>query len=215
MISEHDLARRFGSFWHELLPFSDLFIRDMNRAFVEDYSDRWIRGLVGPSHTAAVNEAGFALFRNEVDGVERPVSLFDHDPFMRQLGMIEAVRIAGRLKDYFDQSGLARPQFYPAFAGCGFVGACKGDILAGRLLVEVKAGTRPFRAEHVRQVLVYSALEHAAGSHRFDEVCLLNPRGGMDFRMSLVELVQRLTGRHVDSVLEQVVQFVSERGNSI
>lgn len=85
----------------------------------------------------------------------------------------EIDRLARVLARYTSQ--LDSPTFHPAIPGCGVVDSATADIVTPAGLIEVKAVTRPFRSNDVRQSLVYTAMLYAVGELK-QTIALVNPR---------------------------------------
>jgi hypothetical protein len=105
--------------------------------------------------------------------------------------------------------------FDPSFPGSGVVSSCRGDLLAGTTLVEVKAGNRGFRAEDVRQVLVYLALNYVARQHEITHMMLLNPRSGHYSKLSVTSLCLFASGLSENELLESIIFGFSLQGTSV
>ena len=76
-------------------------------------------------------------------------------------------------------------------------------------LFEVKAGDRSFRATDVRQLLVYCALNHAAGAFRIRNVGLVNPRVGTRALVGLDECALQMAGASAPDLLAAIVHELS------
>ena len=102
----------------------------------------------------------------------------------------DAVTLSIRLGYFFKERDidLRKLTFEPRFSGCGIIDECFGDILYEKTLYEVKAGERSFRSIDLRQVLVYCALDYAAGNRAISGVCLLNPRHGVHWYAPVSEI---------------------------
>jgi hypothetical protein len=84
--------------------------------------------------------------------------------------------------------------FSPAVRGNGIVNSCFADLGVGRTLFEVKTVSRLFQSKDLRQLLVYLALESAAGEQRWEYGGFLNPRLATFCTFSIDWLVSRLSG---------------------
>ena len=230
MISEVSFATDFTSFWRQLTPLMDGFVRQMNRgAYVRDSAP--LRSEVVASRRAFVNEVAFQTYCR-----------LQRSPGADQQGMLQAAidaaaseaksiaRLGGwegdasavlqeaersdvrqqilRLRDRLDKVG-GSITCWPEFSGCGFVDSCKGDILADVTLVEVKAGERFFRAIDVRQVLTYLALNLACGAYSVSRVAIVNLRLGVSFEMSVDDLCFETSGRASSTLLDALIYAMS------
>jgi hypothetical protein len=107
--------------------------------------------------------------------------------------------------------------FSPAVRGNGILNSCFADLGVGKTLFEVKTVSRPFQSKDLRQLLVYLALESAAGEPRWEYGGFLNPRLSIFCTFSVDWLVSRLSGgRPSKAVFTDFVQalardFVQDR----
>ena len=231
MISETEFAQSHAEFWHQLLPMAEGYVRARNRQLgrftkpIKSSTPANVRGLV--------NEMGFRLFASSVaTGVavlrlpEATVLRCVEEALVYVLGaqqraefpqfdltsreVMEAQTVGERLTLFFQKADQPIVETFPVFLGCGLVDECVGDVLAGDVLFEVKAGERNFRTIDVRQVLVYCALNFAAKSYSIERICLVNPRMGVYLEEPLDVLCSELAGRPTTEILADIVQFVSE-----
>lgn len=231
MISERKFSNSYASFWTQLLPTADVFVRHMNLA------NKRFRPPVGSitsdrDKRAIINELGFRLFAARADGLEingeykrslelesrtyigRLVRDISEMPPLSTKEMEESEHIALALATYFDSQKLNYLVFLPPFKGCGWLEACKGDIINGARLIEVKAGDRPFRITDVRQVLAYLTLNFAAKQYPLSEVAFVNPRTCMCYECEVDSFVERCSGRKAVDIFEDIIEFVSAETNS-
>lgn len=234
MISERKFAASYTSFWNQILPRVDGYLRRIN-CLCERYEDEI--PVIGSAHRdrrAIVNELGFRLFeaacakkrvsvrrvleisetvrqyvarlsRADDDIVREPVSESEID---------EANAISASLKVYFKDTPIRELVFWPYFPGCGILHATKGDILYGKRLYEVKAGDRTFRVTDMRQILTYCAMDFAAGKYGIENVVLLNPRRGTHFCTSVEQIVKESSGGSPVDFFNNVIEFLSAETNS-
>jgi hypothetical protein len=238
MISEKAFASTFSSFWQNLAPMGDDFVRTMNLAV--RHFDRPMHSASSPSRRALVNEIGFLLYKKSQASGTSVEAILGSDEKSAQISR-EAMVLVQR---YQGDSGvqLAEPEsrewteglelsrrlkssilgfangmhilLSPRFAGCGFIDGCEGDVLAGNTLYEVKAGSRPFRLVDVRQVVIYLALNYAKSRFRIDNVGFLNPRLGTYYQCGVQQFTVGLSGKGAVELLSELVDFVSSGGIS-
>ena len=236
MISEVTFASTFSSFWRELLPAADAYVRRRNLA-LERFSQ--------PVRSSdllfrdAINELGFRLFCLGVEtGATEPLSLSDSviaetaRQTMRYIGRFravpgdaagmpraatdEALFLARRI-GFFVAPLRAKHQPFvcrPKFAGCGMVDACEGDLSWGSTLCEVKSGDRLFRSSDLRQLLTYCALRYGEGRREIARITLVNPRRGVHFSDSLEGLCRETSGLSPSEVMLEIVEVLSESESS-
>lgn len=233
MISERKLAAGFSSVWRELLPRGEAFTRRVNLqagrfappllhdapaersaliselgfrlygAHLESLVDLYGEGLGASQALAEIASGAFAYVQAlpRMDHPLAPVSDAEVDV---------AVAYARRMQWYF---ASAEPEktltLSPIFKGCGIVDSCRGDVLAGTRLYEIKNVERDFRAADIRQVLVYTSLGYAAGEPVVDSVGLLNARTGRFFFTSMEGFAYGLAGTSASELLSSVVAFIT------
>ena len=122
----------------------------------------------------------------------------------------EAEALVGTLQDFvhgWEDGEKIVPR--PAFSGCGFLAACRGDLLLGHTLYEMKRVERGFRQPDLRQLVIYCALNAAAAQHDIRRVGLINPQRGTFFRADLEWLVRNLAGRGSAELFPDILDFVT------
>ena len=100
----------------------------------------------------------------------------------------------------------AAVEFSPAIAGANIMPSCRADLSIGAALYEIKTVSRNFQSRDIRQLLIYLALQAAAGDRRWLYGGLFNPREGVFCRFSVDWLVERLSGGRPP--LDVLVEFV-------
>lgn len=232
MISEVVFAREFSSFWRVATPTMEGFVRRLNSGLYDrDYGP--LRAATAANRRSFVNEVAFELFciRASVSesGESRPsltesldlavaivrkanVLMSRDGDYVTGLTQFERDDVAEqvhRLSQRLAASSTRSIVVKPAFPGCGIVDTCHGDVLAGDILFEVKAGDRPFRSIDVRQLLTYLALNYMSRRYVIRSVGLVNPRVGVSVEMATGELCYGASGRDVPDLLEAIAYGIS------
>jgi hypothetical protein len=231
VISEREFAQSHAEFWHQLLPMAESYIRARNRQLGRFAKP--IKSSMPANMRGLINEIGFRLFAEsvatDVAVLRLPVATILRcvdDGVMYVIGeqnrtdvphlditsreVIEAQTVGHRIALFFQEAEQRSISTFPLFRGCGRVDECVGDVLAGDVLFEIKAGERNFRTLDLRQVLVYCALNFAGRSYAIERICLINPRMGVFLEESLDDLCSELAGRPPTEILADIVQFISE-----
>jgi hypothetical protein len=236
MISELFFARERGGFWHELLPMEEKFVRELNMFGTKQFTRR-ARALVSRFDRDFVNELAFRIFqataskrnvlairslertklRIVVDETYAYIQRFrsnskrPSEPLsITPKHVTEAQLIAQRLRKCFQtEMFLGSIVFNPEFRGCGIVDEATGDIYTDGTLFEVKAGDRSFRATDVRQLLTYSALNHASEQYSIVRLGLVNPRYGTQAIFKLEDCCLQMAGESAPDVLAAIVHELS------
>ena len=232
MISERILARGFSSFWRNLLPMSDAFVKHINLDY--ERFDLEIDSLDNDSTTRAlINENGFELFRLCLNTGRNLQDLEDHEideVYLKSKGKIRIYEgINNYLPDDLTKEDLKESMliaktllsFYnpikrncivsPYFQGCGIIDDCYGDLIdqKSKTLYEFKAGDRNFKSIDLRQVFVYLALNHSSNSYDIENFCLLNPRRGGLFKVDVDEACYIMSGREAHDIYSQIINFIT------
>lgn len=228
------LARGFTSFWNDVVPFCDVLVADVNKYFAVDF-DTVIESSTERNRTALVNEVGFELYRTAldrktdvasvvrdrlrlkqaIDSVRDTLSRFAKEmpPPCNTNELHEAVEIGRRLEDFFTRrQKRAKPKLRVPMPGCGWLEACELDAWLNGTLFEIKAGDRGFLGTDIRQVLVYCALSSESRTLEIENVCLVNPRRGMYYGITVEELCIRIAGARRFEVTNAIINLVAESG---
>ncbi|MGM0656330.1 MAG: hypothetical protein ACQETR_13580 [Thermodesulfobacteriota bacterium] len=227
MISERKFSNSFSSFWNELLPTADSFVRRMNLS-----CDRYCLPTESPfeinrDKRAVINELSFRLFKNLAQGkelsikdkmelsakvscyIEKLAKNIKIDQPISQEELDEAESLSFSLKSYFSKVDLPKLQFWPSFRGCGRIHACKGDIISNEKLIEVKAGDRHFRITDIRQIITYLSLNSISKQYAIHQVALVNPRKGLSFETTVDTLIEDCSRRKPVDLFGDIIDFLS------
>lgn len=224
MSSAEEFATEFGSFWHSCLPMAEGFIRTFNLA--KQRFELPLRSSSPPERHALIAEAAFADFRSPNAAPVERVSAEAADQAVIQVAAIvktsasaisplterervEAKSLSNRLKHFIQWVEGKNVVVDPAFPGCGFIEPSVGDIQVDDMLIEVKAVDRSFRSVDLRQVLMYAALNHAAGLPPIRTLTLMNPRQGTYLSWTPDVVCYQAAGLPASEVYESIVEFVS------
>lgn len=236
MISETSFAKRFTSFWNELLPNAKNHVRLVNSA----YRISTHRPLLAPerkSNIAFVNVLAFEIYRysiiNQID--ERKIAKPEFRRSHEYLYLIE--KSSNYLKRFSDQQGYELPllnkehrqaveiaklilkryhwrsnsKIDPKFDGCGFINPAVGDILLDRTLVEIKSGDRPFNLQDLKQVLIYCTLNHYSKlTSPIERIELYNPRKGTSFSEEIADFAINLSALSPQQLFSEIESFISQ-----
>lgn len=232
MISERKFSNTFSSFWKQLFPMGEAFVRRLNLACERQVPPLDSSLPVNRDKRAVINELAFRLFKekaenNTVNGkklvklsneVITYIEKLSHtiptiEPLVQE-ELEEAEGLANSLSSFFKDSSLSKLQFWPSFMGCGNVHTCKGDILYGDTLVEVKAGDRHFRINDIRQVIIYLSLNFSSQQYSINNVELINPRTGLYFQASVRTIIEECSGKMPVDIFSDIVEFISNEVGS-
>lgn len=229
MIGATRFSGAYGSFWRDVTPTMDLFVRKINLDLynrVEPPADYQVE----PKRSALVAEAAFALFdlqsRHEGDRALFFQRFTEQatDEARRRLALLSAENIGDdlnpdelnatqelfrRLSSFFIDIQGRELVLKPYFPGCGFVDQSEGDIIYGDTLFEIKSVDRNFRSVDIKQLITYAALNHKSRSYHFREIGIFNPRMGTEFRMGLDDVCMEVAGISSIELLEIIAYSIA------
>ena len=229
MIGATRFAGAYGSFWRNMTPTIDLFVRKINIEFYErieppcDYD-------VDPSRSALIAETAFALFsersRHHGDSADflkrfaaksvaearRKLARLNADNIGDDLNeneMKAVQELFRRLSSFFVNRRRVALVVRPNFPGCGFVDRSEGDVIYDDTLFEIKAVDRNFRSVDIKQLITYAVLNHTSEKYFFRDIGLFNPRRGTEFRMSLDNVCVEVSGVSAIELLEMIAYAIA------
>ena len=216
----------------------DGFVRSVNGSSVTYARAPVLR--IGPKRSSVVSELASKMFREATES-GRGVSMVFGDrelvgaqglaarqriaqldgqrlaevPHLDSSEEAAAAELASSTQRYFlERHAADRLLVGVALPGCGLVDAAEADVLAGRVLYELKSVQRGFRGADFRQVLVYAALNYAGRTHEIEDIGVLNPRRGVVCRVSVNSFARLTAGISGNELLAEVVEAMSRPGVS-
>jgi hypothetical protein len=233
MITVSTFCKMHSSFWKEVAPTTDIFVRKLNLGQYErEFEEMKIP--TQPARRGFVNEVAFATFRQSVEKSERwPPPALSKEDLDRALASVRSQPIRKEdseielredlapeeLRDIDEQRVRLMRVFLhnysgpvaiePVFPGCGVIDTSKGDLLVSGTLFEIKAGDRLFRSIDVRQLIMYSTLNYV--SHRFliERLGLFNPRIGISATISVDDLCFEISGKNSTELFSEIAALIS------
>ena len=229
MIGATRFAGAYGSFWRDVTPTIDLFVRKINLELSErveppqDYR-------VDPTRSALIAETAFALFdqQSRYDGdrtnffenfVERAaaeargrlallnVEHIDRVLSAEELNTVE--ELFHRLSLFFAERHGRRLVTRPSFPGCGFIDRSEADVIYDDTLFEVKTVERNVRSVDIKQLITYATLNHISGSYFIRDIGIYNPRRGTECSMGLDDVCLKISGVSAIELLELIAYSVA------
>ncbi len=240
MISEKTFIRYYSSFWEQLLPGVDHYVRMINSGLKERLYNP-IETVDVPARRALINGIAYHLFykinkgdlsleklkkyscnSSEIEEIQsneakKMASLNSSETFGDNISINELSIIKDlvqRLVDY--SSGKPDIVVYPKFQGCGLLFDCYGDILYRTILVEVKGGKSNFTRQDLLQMLTYGALNYISDTPIvIDKFELLNIRTGLNWYEEVEEVCEVIAGASSAEVYSEIVNYISNNYRSI
>lgn len=121
----------------------------------------------------------------------------------------EGYELAQRYEAFVRQVGTDGQVTIPVpLRGAGFLGACQADMLVGDYLVEIKTVKRNLSSKDIRQLVVYLALNAAAGNPDWKFAGFFNPRRSTFHKLISADLIEHMSGgRAPVDVFSQLIEF--------
>lgn len=234
MISASAFCKLHSSFWRDVAPTTDIFVRRLNLRKEREFPEMDIP--TRPMRRGFINEVAFAVFcqsakvqrgwppeklrKEEIDAaVASVVSLAAHrevragDKSEESLAADELLDIEEQCNRLLRMFSFNRPAdalvTEPIFPGCGIVDTCKGDVIVSNTLFEVKAGDRKFLSVDIRQLITYATLNQISKRFRIDGIGLFNPRVGTSVTISVDDLCFEVSGKRSDELFSQIASVIS------
>jgi hypothetical protein len=227
VISERKFSNSYSSFWNQLLPTADSFVRRLNLT-CERFTKPIDSSLsVDRDKRAVINELAFRLFKEQANSgkissgkiisleqdvrsyIERLAPSIKKLTALSKEELIESEKIAASLSAYFYKPDFKAMTFWPLLKGCGQLDACRADIIYKNKLIEVKAGDRHFRITDLRQIITYLALNFYSQQYQLAYIALVNPRTGKEFECAIDTLIESCSGKKSVDVFSDVIDFLS------
>ena len=235
MISASSFCKVHSSFWRDLAPTTDIFVRRLNLGQYErEFAE--MKFQTRPMRRGFVNEVAFAVFcqsakaqqgwppgKLKKEEIDRAVATVRSLAVRREIGgesKSEEELAAEELLDIEEQNSRMIRMFSfnrpadelvtePVFPGCGIIDACKGDLIVSNILFEVKAGDRLFRSVDVRQLITYATLNQISKRFNIEKVGLFNPRIGVSATISVDDLCFEISGKNSTELFSEIAAAIS------
>jgi hypothetical protein len=235
VISVSAFCKMHSSFWKGVAPTTDIFVRRLNLGHYErEFPEMTISTL--PTRRGFINEVAFAVFcqsarkgqgwppgrlsKAELDEAVtsiRPLSArkealeeIKQDDVLGHEELLDIEEQRDRLMRFvFLNRSVGTLVVEPVFPGCGVIDTSKGDLIASNVLYEVKAGDRLFRSIDIRQLILYSTLNHISGSFKIERLGLFNPRIGISATIPMDDLCFEISGKNSAELFSEIAAVVS------
>jgi hypothetical protein len=221
MISETYFASKYTSFWNDLLPGKNKYIRYVVNNEIEAVEPP-LESIDIPSSRGLINYTAFKLsvksltkeidysllenlkqnseiFKSVFDEAKRFIENFEGKQNLtydlRQEEILLIKEIAKRIYHRYVVQIKKGCKFFPEpfFQGCGIINSANGDLILDNELVEIKAGKRKFSVNDIKQILVYATLHSLNNEYgTLTSFELYNPREGFSFQDSFANLCNEL-----------------------
>ena len=229
MIDAKVFATRYGSFWRDAAPALNAFVRRLNLDLYQRVEPP-VDLRVESARSALVAETAFQLFslralHAELD--EEFVEAYVDEAAVKagrklvrltannveeSLGDMELYAVGElfrRLCGYFLGAEGQQVTVQPKIPGCGIVRVAEADVIVDKALYEVKSVDRDFRSIDIRQLVIYAAMNRAAGIYDIEELGIYNPRKGTEVKLSVEDLCVGISGLSAVELLDSVIYAVA------
>lgn len=235
MISEATFAKKFTSFWNEILPNSKNYVRLINGGLIEALYEPF-EAAERKNNIALINVLSFNMLRsfcnNESTFEELNKSSYtESEKFQEIIGKSlqylskfkygnncslplsnnEKAQINRLFKAMYDQCiyDSCYRIIDPHFDGCGFINKSYGDLVSDNKIIEIKSGERRFSVTDVRQIIIYLVLNHYSSKPiNIASVMLFNPRMGIIFAESVENFCMNLSGLSSQELFIEIQKFI-------
>lgn len=234
MMKATTYIRNYSTYWNELLPGSNKFIKDINlnskkskskeaNIEIEDRAD--FRYLISDFSyeffIKIVEDFKLVTYLTNLNSRHKIFKNIMAEIVLKEKGFkftkpeIEIIRtITSRI--YLKYGSKNKLRTKPKFKGCGIISEGEGDLSYSNTLVELKAGERNFRIGDIRQLLIYCTLQHSEDSSKaFKYVELYNPRMGLFWRSSIEVLVLEIAGCSSTELYNEIINHISDSERAI
>ena len=227
MISETKFARGYSSFWMEYFPWLNSYTKSINEYHL-DKSLSSVPEMDQPEHRSINNTIAFFHYRNLISDSNYSIEASKEEALQymkRFLGNNVSTYNFGKYDKDVISMQIKNLQkipkcdltLDPPFPGCGIIDNCKGDILQGNKLIEVKAGSRFIQPADLKQLIVYYALNWVSSTIKYDirQLEIFNPRVGYFWTVKTDELFYSVTNEPKEVVFEQLVKYLVVQSEEI
>lgn len=235
MISELTFSRKFTSYWNQLLPNANNFIRIVNGSLIDDvYTPLDENGK--KENNVFVNECGFNLyvaihsniinesllstndlfyqpeFSRVIEKTEHELRKFSYGSnFELPLSPPEYNSIKNIAWNILNRYRTYQTTTSPSFSGCGIINNSYGDIYYSNTLVEIKSGDRKFSVYDLRQLLTYFTLNFYSREKRpLQKFELFNPRMGIVYNDDITTLCRELAFIQPEEMFFQIMTAITD-----
>lgn len=244
MISETYFASKYTSFWRDLLPGKNRYIRYVVNNDIETVEPP-LESIDTPSSRGFINYIAFKLsvksLTKEIDysaleEFEQNSELFESvfeeaKIFLEKFGETQDItyditseevtlikEIAKRIYRRYIAKIEKGCRFFPepSFQGCGVINSANGDLILDNVLIEIKAGKRKFSINDIKQILVYATLHSLNNNYgTLSSFELYNPREGFSFYDSFTNLCNELACASPQEIYSEIKRYIIDTMNSI
>jgi len=215
MLSERQLSRSHTSLWSYCAPRLNAKLVNSIELLqtAQNSVKRWdcpLETAITPQHNDLIAEVAFGIFNYLVEHNTNDIHSIDHISMEKiilhaiyQMSIIRKgtgfPRECFTLGHTADSSLLAHrlykelkkykgtPKVHYRLNGLGLLASCHPDIIIDKQLLEVKMSRYSFRAEDLRQLILYATLAWFNGI-KLEILTLINPRLGITWQFSVQEL---------------------------
>lgn len=237
MISETTFAKKFTSFWNEILPNAKNYVRLVNGGRIVALYEPFEQA-ERKSNIALINTIYFNMFRlcceNELQYNDLNKSLFYKSEFFNEIltdslnyiskfsygnkcelpltnGELTQIRQLFKLICHHIPFQGNKVLIDPLFDGCGFMNRAAGDILFNNTLIELKSGERKFNLVDFRQVVIYLCLNHYSKSpKKINNIELFNPRMEISYTESVDGFCKNISSLNSRELFTEIQKFLTD-----
>lgn len=219
MISETTFARGYSSFWMEYFPWLNSYSQTVNAYQLNRFSAPYSE-FDKTEHRSINNTIAFFHFRNLTSDLNFPLEKSKDEAlqYMMRFPRNNVLTYEFNSNDKYIIKGLLKnlqkiPKINlvldPFFSGCGIIDNCRGDVLQGNKLIEVKSGNRYIQPADIKQLIVYLALNWiSSNKYNIHQIEIYNPRVGFSWTTDTDDLFRSVTSFSKEEALEQLTKYL-------
>lgn len=230
MISERDLAEKFGVIWKQHFPFlTSNFIRVFNETQVKKINTNSIE-ITNEVRFDLVSELAFNLSEilfskkisvDEYRGLDInledlasktiksiwPIGTYTNSDYeLTKYEFNEIFKITENIIQLLNLNRVETIVFRPILKGYGFIPDLVADLSIGNTLYEIKTVNRNFKSSDLKQLFIYLALEQVSKKGNWEYAGLYNPRKGTISKFNIKTMIYNLSGgKTTNEVFEKLL----------
>lgn len=234
MIKATTYIRNYSTYWNELLPGSNRFIKYLNLdSYKSKYKEPKLETGDRTEMRHLVSDFAYVFFQSLIQNPRLITYLKNlnkrHKIYKEILieispeseliefkkSEIEIIKeITSRIYLKYSSKKELKPKV--KFKGCGIISEGEGDLCYSNTLVELKTGERNFGINDIRQLLIYCTLQHSEDPSKvFKYVELYNPRMGLFWRSSIENLILEIAGCSAIELYNEIINHISDTERAI
>lgn len=219
MISETKFARGYSSFWVEYFPWLNSYSQSVKASCerfsaplpeIDKVEHRSINNMMAFIHFRnLLSDSNYSLDKTKEETLQYMTRFSRNNVSTYEFNENDKSIVAGQITN-LQELPTQDLILDPFFSGCGIIDNCRGDILQGDKLIEVKAGNRSIQPSDIKQLIVYLALNWIASPKPYiiNQLEIYNPRVGYSWTVDVNSFFYSVTSYSKEDVFEQMMKYL-------